>query len=310
MAQVYQAIKAYDPFHIVIGAPWATPWALFAFGESVGALSMDYAQVENYFPDPASHLGDARIRAGMYFEPIANSPPSYLLEGAGGMPAEGPHVAGGRLWEPAPAQLESTLSWMGAMSFGAVNVVNFVIEPARLKVVDKPDNITGTLPGGMELTAHINAQGDYGRFARKLLPALLPDLTDPVTGSRLRVAVSDASRCTSPPAVSGKNRPTVNFATQSSVVAMGVRQRWGAGGEKFCAFVVVCNLCGAPSSFKLVFESDEVPTSIVVAEHAFTDLYNTTVGTVGAQRVTGTDWVGGYRTSVLRLGCDGWTMLE
>ena len=149
MAQVYQAIKAHDPFHIVIGAPWATPWALFAFGESVGALSMDYAQVENYLPDPASHLGDARIRAGMYFEPIANSPPSYLLEGAGGMPSEGPHVAGGKLWEPAPAQLESTLSWMGAMSFGAVNVVNFVIEPAPLKVVDTPDNITGALPGGL-----------------------------------------------------------------------------------------------------------------------------------------------------------------
>eukprot|EP01052_Picozoa_sp_SAG31_P084705 SAG31_NODE_45064_length_260_cov_0.645963_1_plen_56_part_01 len=41
MALVYQAIKAYDPFHIVMGAPWATPWALFAFGGSVGSLSMD-----------------------------------------------------------------------------------------------------------------------------------------------------------------------------------------------------------------------------------------------------------------------------
>jgi hypothetical protein len=47
MAQVYQAIKAYDPFHIVIGAPWAAPWSLYTFGESVGSLGMDYAQVEN-----------------------------------------------------------------------------------------------------------------------------------------------------------------------------------------------------------------------------------------------------------------------
>jgi hypothetical protein len=63
----------------------------------------------------------------MFFEPIANSPPSYLLEGPGGLPTQGPHIAGGKLWEPAPAQLESTLSWMGAMSFGAPYVVNFIL---------------------------------------------------------------------------------------------------------------------------------------------------------------------------------------
>jgi len=83
--------------------------------------------VRTDFPDPATHLGDARIRAGMFFEPIANSPPSYLLEGPGGLPTQGPHIAGGKLWEPAPAQLESTLSWMGAMSFGAPYVVNFIL---------------------------------------------------------------------------------------------------------------------------------------------------------------------------------------
>lgn len=44
MAQFYQALKGLDPFHVVLGAPWATPWALFTYGESAGALSLDYAQ--------------------------------------------------------------------------------------------------------------------------------------------------------------------------------------------------------------------------------------------------------------------------
>ena len=302
-----QAIKAYDPFHVILGAPWASPWALFAFGESVGSLSLDYAQVENYFPDPASHLGDARIRAGMVFEPIANSPPSYLLDGAGGLASEGPHITGGKLWEPAPAQLESTLSWLGAMSFGAAHVVNFVIEPGPMLIVNKAEGVNHTLPGGMELTSHINAQGDYARFARKLLPALLPDLTDPVAGSRLHVAVSDASQCMSPPTVVTKGRPTVDFATQSAVVAMGIRQRWGADRNEFCAFVIVCNLCGSPSSFKLIFEDNELPTDITAATHAFTSNYNVSVGaTTAGHRVTAADVVGPYETSLLRLGCDGW----
>ena len=104
-------------------------------------------------------------------------------------------------------------------------------------------------------------------------------------------------------------RPAVNFATQSSVVAMGLRQRWGVDGNEFCAFVIVCNLCGSPSSFKLGFESSEVPASITLAAHAFTGNYNTSVGTaIGAQRATEVDWVGGSETSVLRLGCDGWVM--
>ena len=119
-----QAIKAYDPFHVILGAPWASPWALFAFGESVGSLSLDYAQVENYFPDPASHLGDARIRAGMVFEPIANSPPSYLLDGAGGLASEGPHITGGRLWEPAPA--DCTPRQIVPLALGSVVAIWFV----------------------------------------------------------------------------------------------------------------------------------------------------------------------------------------
>jgi hypothetical protein len=188
------------------------------------------------------------------------------------------------------------------------------VQPGPLKEVDtRPvPGPNKTLAHGLALPGHTNAQGDFARFARKLLPALLPDLTDPLVGSRMQVVVTDASRCVSPAVVPGRPpRPAVDFATQSSVVAMGLRQRWGKDGEDFCGFVVVCNLCGAPSSFKLAFEAWEIPADISVATHAFDQNYNTSIGeATGTKRVSAMDWVGGYSTSVLRLGCDGWVMMD
>ena len=75
------------------------------------------------------------------------------------------------------------------------------------------------------MPGHIDAQGSYARAAALLLPALLPDLTDPVAGSRLGVEVAGATTCAYPAALNAtSDRPAVDFATQASVVAMGLRQ--------------------------------------------------------------------------------------
>ena len=299
MAAVYQRIKQLDPHHITVGAPWATPWALFAFGESAGYLSLDYAQVENYIPEPGLHSGDPRIRAGQLFEPIANSPPTYILQGFDG---DGKTPA--RPWPPV---LESTLSWLGAIQFGAPNVVNFVWEPAPLNHSAR----------GLNGQGHLAAQAEYGRIAKKLLPALLPDVTDTVAGRELPVAVTTSSKCALQlPATSGKK--PYDFGTQPSVVAGGFRQAWEAG---FCAFVVVANLCNAPGSYTIKIDlaggGDAALSQLLsacgktctVAQHEFTSAYNVTaVPAVGEPGVfTVTDMLGGYDASILRIGCDGWS---
>ena len=50
------------------------------------------------------------------------------------------------------------------------------VQPGPLKYVDtRPvPGPNKTLPHGLALPGHTNAQGDFARFARKLLPALLP----------------------------------------------------------------------------------------------------------------------------------------
>ena len=289
MSQLYVALKALDPFHVVIGAPWARPWSLYQYGDDSGALGLDYLQVENYVPEPAYHPGfDERMRAGMFWEPIANSPPMYILSG---FTADGKNET-----EPWPAVLESTLSWLGAIEYGAVNSVNFVIESNRApnshrKVIDRPD--------------HINAQGNYARAARKLLPALLPDLTDGVEGP-LDVHVIRASACLSPASLPAYNgRPAVDLAQNNAVVARGYRQRWIdpiTKHDTYCAFILVVNLCGAPTSFELGFD---VPQDIDHARHQFDAAY--TVMLRHGDEDTLSDIAPGYATSVLRLGCPGFT---
>jgi hypothetical protein len=313
MAQLYVAIKAIDPFHVVIGAPWARPWSLYQYGDDAGQLSLDYAQVENYHADPARHAGwDERIRAGMYWEPIANSPPAYILEGDD--PDSG--RANGRTVLP-PA-LESTLSWLGAIEFGAANVVNFVIEPQLH-------------PGqgdykALNMPSHINAQGDYARAARNLLPALLPDLTDP-RSQPMELKVTKTSHCLAPATLPAeRGRPAVDFSKISNVVVKGFRQPWrepSTNVSSFCAFVIVVNLCAAPSSYTVAV-GDEVPAAIIHAQHHYDTNYNVSIevqpvaSSNGQYSATSSvndgdpasrtfaDIVPGYGTSILRLGCPGW----
>lgn len=114
MALFYEALKNLDPYHITIGAPWMAPWSIYQYGDDAGALSLDYPQVENYHPDPAYHRNrDERARAGMFWEPIANSPPMYILTG---FTDDARNAT-----EPWPPILEYTLSWLGAIQFGAVS---------------------------------------------------------------------------------------------------------------------------------------------------------------------------------------------
>jgi len=296
MAQLYVAIKALDPYHIIIGAPWQVPWSLSQYGDDAGALSLDYLQVENYVPAPGYHVGwDERMRSGMFWEPIANSPPMYLLSGFSA-------PDGIKEIEPWPPVLESTLSWLGAMQFGAVSVVNFVIEieqnhSAHRKTLDRQD--------------HINAQGNYARSVRKLLPALMPSLTDQVSGKELRTKVMTSSMCSSPSSLPVYNgRPSIDLTKIDRVVTRGYRQRWVdplTGLETFCGFVVVSNICGAPTSFTLDVEN--VPIGVVHARHQFDANYNVTLGDGDGNdgKRTLTDVVPGYGTSVLRLGCPGFT---
>merc|ERR1712028_14678 len=243
MAQLYVAIKALDPYHIIIGAPWQVPWSLSQYGDDAGALSLDYLQVENYVPAPGYHVGwDERMRSGMFWEPIANSPPMYLLSGFSA-------PDGIKEIEPWPPVLESTLSWLGAMQFGAVSVVNFVIE------IEQNHSSPSSLPV-------------YN------------------------------------------GRPSIDLTKIDRVVTRGYRQRWVdplTGLETFCGFVVVSNICGAPTSFTLDVEN--VPIGVVHARHQFDANYNVTLGDGDGNdgKRTLTDVVPGYGTSVLRLGCPGFT---
>ena len=313
MAQLYEAIKYLDPHHVVLGAPWAHPWSLSQYGDDAGFLSLDYMQVENYISYPAYHQQwDHNMRRGLYWEVLANSPPSYITEGDD--QATGRDYGG----EPMPPQIESTLSWLGAINYGAVNVVNFVIEPQFNR--NSQQNGTHT-PRILDMPSHINAQGNYARQATKLLDGLLPDLTDAVAGRPFDVAVLRSGDCPAKPTLPAySGRPAVDFATQDSVAVKAIRQRWvdpHTKKEVYCAFVIVANLCPAPSPFAVGMPAEAIPADVTHARHHFDANYNVTLSSssssssgsgkngAGGQR-TLEDVVPGYGTSVLRIGCDGW----
>ena len=289
-----------DPFHVSVGAPWAQPWAVYTFGESGGALSLDYAQVENYHSAPGSHLNDDHIRTGMVFEPMANSPPIWVLQsgfdpasndtatpGAGGAPQ--PQA---RHW---PAKTEQALCWIGAMTF-APSVLNFVIEPPTYLGTSYLDGIA--------------SQGVYAEMATRLMPALMPDLTDDATAPFVvSVEQPAGGHCEHPSALPARaGQDAVDFSQRSSVLAMGMRQHWRAGGnatadEVFCAFVVVVNLCSTPAQYTLTLEPGVLPPTVEMAQHELLDDYNLRVrGGALAE-----DIIEGYGSAVLRFGCDGWT---
>jgi len=279
--------------YTVLGAPWASSWSLYQYGDDAGALSLDYMQVENYIPQPAYHQGwDERMRAGLFWEPIANSPPSYILEGDD--KATGKDYGGA----PWPAGLESTLSWLGVIEFGAVNMVNFVIEPEASLAVGPALGVRA-----LNMQSHVNAVGNYAREARQLLGALLPDLTDNEAGRPFLVEIETSSPCATRTLPSISGRPAVDLKKMGSVVGKGFQQRWvnpRTKQEGFCGFVVVANLCAAPSSYTLHL-GDGVPGGITEAHHQFDSNYNVTLTAARALA----DIVPAYGTSILRLGCEG-----
>eukprot|EP00941_MAST-03F_sp_MAST-3F-sp1_P006346 g6346.t1 len=291
LAQVYQVMKAMYPYHILIGAPWAEPFSLYSFGEDVGLLAFDYGQVENYHPNPGHTLGDGKIRIGNFFEPIANSPPSYLLQGLGGNPKQGPPIWNGKYGVPAPPVLEETLSFLGAMTFAGANIVNFV---------DWAPNVGRIVKYDLDLVDHIDAQASYSRKAKLLLSAMLPDLTDPVNGRRLNVRVANATKCNAPATLpKTSSRPFVDFQKQSSVVAFGIKE------SVDCAFVIAVNLCSTPSQYSLQFDQAEIP-NVKVATHVFNEMYNVTFVGDKNELELESDWLGGYSNSIIRLGCNDW----
>ena len=147
--------------------------------------------------------------------------------------------------------------------------------------------------------------GDYSRIAHKLLDSLLPDLTDSTAGRPFTVAVTDSSACAAQLSLPATNsRPARNLTQRSTVVVKGFQQRWvdpSTKEESFCGFVVVCNLCMAPSSYTLAVD-ESVQRAVNVAHHQFDTNYN-----VSIHHGHLSDIVPGYGTSILRLGCQGFT---
>lgn len=203
------------------------------------------------------------------------------------------------------------------------NVVNFVVEPRNEANVELGFAFLNE-PG------HIAAQAAYARQATRILPALLPDLADTVAGRALPVSIVRSSHCATK-LVPRAQKPWWDFDTQPSIVAGGLRQRWrGADGSavgdgEFCAFVVVVNLCAAPSLFTvsldLTANNDArfakmlaACPSCDVAQHHFNANYNVTLveskAAVGGGATSSewelTDIVPAYGSSVLRVGCAGW----
>ena len=142
--------KKIDPFHITLGAPWTSPWSTSAWSEAGGSLVLDVCQVENYLPAPSYLIGGgndaSKNRIGMAFEPMINSPPMYLLDS---YPGSAYNRKGNKSY---PAVLEASLSWMAAITYGAVSQLNFIIEDACAGGRNAPGEC-------MNDPAHINSMG-------------------------------------------------------------------------------------------------------------------------------------------------------
>ena len=63
MAEIYTRIKAMDPYHLALGAPWSSPWSTSAWSEAGGSLILDVDQVENYVPEPSYLLPGTNFTA-------------------------------------------------------------------------------------------------------------------------------------------------------------------------------------------------------------------------------------------------------
>jgi len=122
MSLAYTGLKKYDPFHPTFGADWSFPWANWIYGEQsdVGP-AYDVPQVENYKDTPDMHENDFENRVGMFFEPMVNSPPLYLI---------GDQWYGDDFGEDvpiSPPELEATLSFLSWIQFDAPGQVKVIL---------------------------------------------------------------------------------------------------------------------------------------------------------------------------------------
>ena len=309
------------------------PGAIYAYSDNDGGqLAIDFFWVENYIPEPAYHwLADKEINRGMQFQPLSNNPPMFLLEGTVD-PGDSdnltmrianmidqPGVVGPH-WPPV---LETSLSWLGAMTFGPA-VLNYQYEP-RTSAADAEHGTpntefvrTQTRLWVREGWEHIAAQGSYSRGASELLHALLPDMTNaslppPAVRTLSSTPCNYPSRL--PPAkyygieaiqLDGSDG---SLATVAAASFRGGEPFLPGGnnlmkpGADYCAFVVVVNLCGTPTQYKLGISG--LPAEIKTARHKFDANYPVRL-TSGDSELELSDTVAGYSTSVLSLGCGDW----
>jgi len=121
MAKAYDGLKMYDMMHPMFGADWSQPWANWIWGEqSVTGTAFDVPQIENYKIDIDEFDLDGENRVGMFFEPLINSPPIYLIGDTWYGDDFGQDVP------TTPPDFEAALCWTSWIQFDAPGQINFI----------------------------------------------------------------------------------------------------------------------------------------------------------------------------------------
>jgi len=270
MVQVYSALRDFDPYHPQFGADWSTPWSNWVWGES-GPLGIgfDVNQIENYHNDPYDLLRDGENRQGMFFEPLINSPPMYLIGNIDGGLAENDNF---------PAILEATLSFMSLITYETPSQINFIFGSYG------DDGHEGSR------WEHVHMVSEHARLVTSLHDALLPDLT---RGSSLNLMNVNVTAVTG----TGTNKKDSPDAA-ASVMAKGFKDGFFCEENQgeFCGYVFVVNLDPEPAMYQI--RVGGLPADMEKAQHAFVNRYNVTIGEDGLME----DFIEGYGSNVLRFG--------
>ena len=258
----------------------------------------------------------------MFFEPLINSPPLYLLDN----PAPADQLNPGTTNRSWPAALDASLGWLAHIQFSSAGSLSFSIVPAA--AVASP-SASGTQIGrAHDDWEHLSAGAAQGAAASQMLPALLPDLTTAFGradgGLPVRLVERETTACSRNVTAAGAVGPSLRIG-RAAVAVAGFRQAWDTNSAEaaeaaeaaetaFCGWVVAVNLCETPTAFAL--EVDGVPAHVTEVYHQFGAYYGValdeaagvaagaTAGATAARRIGGLV-VDGYSTAVLRIGCDG-----
>eukprot|EP00941_MAST-03F_sp_MAST-3F-sp1_P000795 g795.t1 len=313
LSNIYNWLKAKDPYHLILGATFKGIGSGEFAEEAAYGRILDAQQIENYVEEPYLHFrnlpvpqkhqgdieaealqkeiigqGDAIIRsqAGLYFESLINSGPMFLLDNPeandGGTTG---HLKFG--WSP---KLESTLSWASVIAYNAVGQLNFAWDPPTIGDND-----------------HVSSQANYRNAAKQIASALFPDLTKK-QAFKASSDIDTTTFCSLVPAAQQKGVQQGEKAIgKDAVFVKGYSQTWNEDG--FCGFVIAVNGCNHSIETEIIVEN--VPDNIQVAQRIFGGpYYNITLeASNNGERRMQVD-IDSYDTTILSLGCDGWKPLQ